>query len=208
MLYLASQSPRRQELLQRLGLPFAVLDVEVPEQRAPAETPVDYVRRVAAAKAAAGLSRLAAEADAVVIGADTEVVLDGGVFGKPRDAGDAGAMLRRLSGRTHEVVSAVSVLSAGRGAQALCVSQVRFADLDAATIAAYVAGGEAFGKAGAYAIQGAAQAFIAHLSGSYSAVMGLPLFETAGLLRQFALPPPFASGMPAACVAPTPGPAP
>lgn len=183
MLYLASQSPRRRELLARLGLAFAPLDIDVPEQRQPGEPPEDYVRRVAREKAGAGLLQVMAVAGAHVLGADTEVVLDDEVFGKPRDAADAAAMLRRLSGRTHRVISAVSLVSAAREAQAVSISEVSFAVLDAAAIAAYVATGEWDGKAGAYAIQGAAQAFVAHLSGSHSGVMGLPLYETARLLR-------------------------
>lgn len=185
MLHLASQSPRRRDLLARLGLAFGVLDIDIPEQRQPTEPPDDYVRRVAREKAGAGLLMVVAVPGALVLGADTEVILDGEVFGKPRDADDAAAMLRRLSGRTHRVLSAVSLVSAGRELQALSESEVTFANLDDATIAAYVASGEPNGKAGGYAIQGAAQAFIAHLSGSYSGVMGLPLFETAQLLRKF-----------------------
>jgi septum formation protein len=117
-----------------------------------------------------------------VLGADTEVVLDGVVFGKPRDDDDAAAMLRRLSGRAHQVLSAVWLVSAGRELRARSTSTVTFAGLDDADIARYVATGESAGKAGAYAIQGRAQAFIADLAGSYSGVMGLPLFETAQLL--------------------------
>ena len=183
MLYLASQSPRRRELLAHLGGPFTVLDVEVPERRAVGEPPEAYVRRVARDKAAAGYDRLHAAAGARVLGADTEVVLGDEVFGKPADAADAAAMLRRLSGRSHRVLSAVTLVDAAGEAQALSTSEVRFDTLDDATIDAYVAGGEWHGKAGAYAIQGSAQAFIAHLSGSYSGVMGLPLHETARLLR-------------------------
>lgn len=183
MLYLASQSPRRRELLAQLGIDFAVLDVEVPEQRAAGETPRDYVSRVARDKAHAGLARLGM-AGAYVLGADTEVVLDQEVFGKPCDNADAAAMLQRLSGRTHEVVSVVWVIDAMAAYNDICVSQVRFAELDAATIAAYVATGESFGKAGAYAIQGRGATLVEHLQGSYSGVMGLPLFETARLLRR------------------------
>lgn len=185
MLYLASQSPRRRELLARLGQPFACLDLDVPEQRQPGEPPEDYVRRVAREKAGAGLLQVMAIAGARVIGADTEVVLDDEVFGKPRDGADAAAMLARLSGRTHRVVSAVSLVSAAREAQVASVSEVSFGDLDQATIDAYIASGEWQGKAGAYAIQGDAQRFISHLSGSYSGVMGLPLYETARLLEGF-----------------------
>lgn len=188
MLYLASQSPRRRELLARLGLAFGVLDLDIPEQRQPGEPPEDYVRRVAREKAGAGLLKVVAVADAHVLGADTEVVLDDDadadqVLGKPRDAEEAAAMLRRLSGRTHRVISVVWLVSAARESQAVSISEVTFATLDEATVAAYLATGEWQGKAGAYAIQGAAQAFITHLSGSHSGVMGLPLHETAQLLR-------------------------
>jgi septum formation protein len=187
MLHLASHSPRRRELLARLGLEFGVLDVEVPELREPGEPPEDYVRRVAREKAGAGLLEAIAVPGALVLGADTEVVLDDRVFGKPVDADDAAAMLRALSGRTHRVISAVSLASAGREAQAVSESEVTFATLDADDIAAYLATDEWQGKAGAYAIQGRAQAFIPHLSGSFSGVMGLPLYETAQLLGQFGL---------------------
>ncbi|MGJ4728424.1 Maf family protein [Luteimonas sp. SDU101] len=185
MLHLASQSPRRRELLARLGVAFGIVDVDVPEQRAPGEPPEDYVRRVAREKAGAGLLEVVAVPGALVLGADTEVVLDDEVFGKPRDGADAAAMLRRLSGRTHEVISAVSLVSAGREAQVACISRVEFAPLDARDIDAYVASGEPMGRAGAYAIQGGAERFVRRLDGSYSGVMGLPLHETAALLRQF-----------------------
>lgn len=182
MLYLASQSPRRRQLLEQLGIDFRVLEVEVPEQRAPGEPPRDYVSRVARDKAQAGLAALAHASGVCVLGADTEVVLDEEVFGKPADAADAAAMLRRLSGRTHEVISTVWRLDASRAAVAVSVSRVRFASLDEVAVEAYVATGESFGKAGAYAIQGRGAALIEHLDGSYSGVMGLPLFETARLL--------------------------
>jgi septum formation protein len=187
MLHLASQSPRRRELLGRLGVEFGVLDIDVPERRGSAEAPADYVRRVAREKAGAGLLRVVGVPGAVVLGADTEVVLGDEVFGKPRDERDAAAMLRRLSGRTHEVISAVSLVSAGREAQAVSVSQVTFAELSDVLFAAYVASGEPMGKAGAYAIQGGGEAFITHLSGSYSGVMGLPMYETARLLAGFGI---------------------
>ncbi|WP_284398613.1 Maf family protein [Dyella lipolytica] len=191
MLYLASQSPRRRDLLGQLAATFSVLDVDVTEQRAIDESPKDYVHRVAHDKARAGLASLDANqrTDAIVLGADTEVVLDGDVFGKPRDVADATAMLHRLSGRTHEVISAVWLVCADRELGDVCVSRVRFAKLDEASIAAYVASGEPFGKAGAYAIQGRGATLIEHLEGSYSGVMGLPLFETARLLRNFGIVP-------------------
>jgi septum formation protein len=185
MLHLASRSPRRSELLARLGLDFGLLEIDIPEQRQPGEAPDDYGRRVAREKAGAGLLRVMAVPGAVVLGADTEVVLDDDVFGKPSDDADATAMLRRLSGRTHRVITAVSLVSASRELQAVSISEVTFAPLSDAGIAAYVATGEPRGKAGGYAIQGCAQAFITHLSGSYSGVMGLPLHETATMLRAF-----------------------
>ena len=194
MLHLASQSPRRRELLARLGVDFGLVEVDVPEQRQPAEPPEDYVRRVAREKAGAGLLEVVGVPGAVVLGADTEVVLDDEVFGKPRDGADAAAMLRRLSGRSHEVISAVSLVSAGREAQVVCMSRVSFAPLDERDIAAYVASGEPMGRAGAYAIQGGAERFVRRLEGSYSGVMGLPLHETAQLLRDFGI----ATGFPAA----------
>ncbi|HZX71967.1 MAG TPA: Maf family protein [Rhodanobacter sp.] len=189
MLHLASKSPRRRQLLQQIGVDFSVVEVEVVECRQATESPHDYVSRVARDKARAGLASLAggAHGAVVVLGSDTEVVLDDEVFGKPRDAADAAAMLGRLSGRTHEVISALWLVSDERESHDVCVSSVRFAALDEATIAAYVASGEPFGKAGGYAIQGRAAALVEHLHGSYSGVMGLPLFETAQLLRGFGI---------------------
>lgn len=185
MLYLASQSPRRRELLTQLGLDYGLLEVSVDEQRQSGEPAIDYVNRVAREKAGAGLLEVVAVPDAIVLGADTEVVLADVVYGKPTDADDAARMLRELSGRSHRVVTAVWLVSAGREEHAICESEVRFARLDEDQIAAYVDTGECMGKAGAYAIQGRAAAFIAHLSGSYSGVMGLPLYETSMLLRKF-----------------------
>ena len=185
MLYLASKSPRRAELLARLGLDFGVLDLDIPEHRQPNEPAEEYVRRVAREKAGAGLLTVMSVPHALVLGSDTEVILDDEVFGKPRYAADAAAMLRRLSGRTHQAVTAVSLVNAGREAQAVSVSEVSFAELGEDEIAAYVATGQADGKAGAYGIQGAAERFVRHLSGSYSGVMGLPLFETSRLLKSF-----------------------
>lgn len=184
-LFLASQSPRRRELLAQIGVDYERVDVDVPERREPGESPEDYVSRVAREKAGAGLLRLGAVPNALVLGADTEVVLDEEVFGKPADAADAAAMLRRLSGRAHRVVSTVWLVSAGREEHATSLSTVEFMPLDEAAIAAYVASGEAFGRAGAYAIQGRAGRFVRRLEGSYSGVMGLPLYETGELLRRF-----------------------
>ena len=189
MLYLASRSPRRTQLLTRLDRPFRALDLEVPEVRAADESALGYVQRVATDKAQAGLALVAADAEAVVIGSDTEVVLDGRVFGKPVDAQDAAAMLRALSGRTHQVMTAVAVVAHGRQDSVLVVSEVSFIEIDEAAIAAYVASGEPMGKAGAYAIQGGAERYIRHLAGSYSGVMGLPLQQTEQLLQAFGVSP-------------------
>ncbi|MEZ5464666.1 MAG: Maf family protein [Lysobacteraceae bacterium] len=191
MLHLASQSPRRRELLDQLGLRYGLLDVSVEEVRAVGEPPESYVSRVAREKAGAGLMTLSGDAKAVVLGADTEVVLGDEVFGKPANAVEAGDMLRRLSGKTHQVVSAVWAVSAGRESRRMQVSEVRFAELDDAMIESYCAGDEWRGKAGGYAIQGRAAAFIAELRGSYSGVMGLPLHETASLLQEFSIEIPF-----------------
>lgn len=188
-LFLASQSPRRRELLAQLGYSFEVIDAPIAEVRGASEAPLDYVQRVAREKAGAGLLTLAAVPDAVILAADTEVVLDDEVFGKPRDRADARAMLLRLAGRTHSVISAVSVLDRSREAERVVVSEVTMAILSDADVDAYLDTGESFGKAGAYAIQGRAAAFITHLLGSYSGVMGLPLYDTEQLLRQFNVQP-------------------
>lgn len=189
MLYLASKSPRRKQLLEQLGLTFRVLDVDVPERPHAGELPHDYVRRVTCDKARAGLAALADTAEAVVLAGDTEVVLDGEIFGKPSDAEAAAMMLRKLSGRVHEVVSVVC-LATPTGEQCACaVSRVHFDTLDKVAIAALLAGDEYRDKAGGYAIQGRAAACVSRLEGSYSAVMGLPLCETAHLLRRVGLWP-------------------
>ncbi len=186
MLYLASQSPRRRQLLEQIGVTFRVVDVEVPEHRAMAESPREYVSRVAREKARVGLVTLN-DAKAAVLGADTEVVLDDEVFGKPADASAAAAMLGRLSGRVHEVISTIWLVSHAGEWTETSVSRVRMPDLDEAIIASYIATGEPFGKAGAYAIQGHGATLIEHLDGSHSGVMGLPVFETARLLRAHGL---------------------
>ena len=147
MLYLASQSPRRRQLLEQIGVRFAILDVEVPEVRDPSETPEAYVGRVARAKATAGMACLGADSDAVVLAGDTEVVLGDEVFGKPVDAAHATAMLRRLAGRRHRVLSAVCCVGGQAATAAMNESIVEFASLSEERIAAYVASGEAFGRA-------------------------------------------------------------
>jgi nucleoside triphosphate pyrophosphatase len=181
MLYLASQSPRRRQLLAQIGFAFEPLDLDIPEVRASHETPRAYVARVAGEKAVAGRSTVSSMD--FVLAADTEVVLDDEVFGKPVDDDDAASMLRRLSGRTHEVVSTVWLMGPEFARSVTSVSQVRMMSLDHETIAQYLATGEHRGKAGAYAIQGHAGAFIEHLSGSFTGVMGLPLHETFLLLQ-------------------------
>lgn len=185
MFYLASRSPRRNELLARLDVPFHVLDLDVPEIRAAAESPAAYVRRVARDKARAGLALVAGDAQAVVLGSDTEVVLGERVYGKPADAADAAAMLRSLAGRTHRVITAVALVAQGREDDVVVESEVTFAAMGEHEIAAYVASGEPMGKAGGYAIQGMGERYVSHLAGSYSGVMGLPLQQTAALLREF-----------------------
>ncbi|MGZ8217684.1 Maf family protein [Methylomagnum sp.] len=185
LLILASASPRRRELLDQLGVAYEVLPADVEERPAPGEAPEAYVRRVAADKS------LAAQAlnggTRPVLAADTEVVLDGEILGKPRDFDHAADLLARLSGREHRVLSAVSLRLGGAHWEALSTSTVTFRDLTAEEIEAYWATGEPQGKAGAYAVQGLGAVFIRHLSGSYSGVMGLPLFETAELLRRIGI---------------------
>ncbi len=196
-LLLASRSPRRRELLEQAGIAFRVVDVLVDETVRPGEAPAAYVARVAADKARAAVQALPVDGRAPVLAADTSVVVDGKVLGKPADSQHAAAMLRRLSGRTHEVMTAVALADGARLHSALSTSRVRFRALSDADIDAYVATGEPVDKAGAYAIQGIAACFIEHLDGSYSGVMGLPLFETAQLLAQVGilLPPRSGVGM-------------
>ncbi|QXP85798.1 nucleoside triphosphate pyrophosphatase [Methylococcus sp. Mc7] len=184
-LILASTSPRRRELLGRFGLPFEVLAVEVEERPRSGEAAEDYVRRVASDKS--GQGRAMAPEETAVLAADTEVVLDGHIFGKPQGPEHAREMLGRLSGRTHEVLSAVSLRWGDRHWEALSVSRVRFRDIFPQEIDAYWASGEPADKAGAYAIQGRGELFVAELRGSFSGVMGLPLLETARLLQHLGL---------------------
>lgn len=190
--YLASQSPRRAQLLDQLGVRHVPLlaaadeDVEALEAERCGEAPALYVERVTRAKLAAARRRLAARAlpAAPILAADTTVALGARILGKPADADHARAMLAALAGRTHRVLTAVAVAAGRRTLFALSVSRVRFAALTARDIDTYVASGEAFGKAGAYAIQGRAAAWITHIAGSYTGIMGLPLHEAAHLLKQ------------------------
>jgi septum formation protein len=192
-IYLASQSPRRRQLLEQLGVAYQLLlpdadeDAEALEQVRPNEAPAAYVQRVTQLKLDAALQRLARRGlpDAPVLCSDTTVALGRVIFGKPADPADAVVMLAQLGGRTHRVLTAVALGLGPRREQVLSRSQVRFAPLGADDIQAYVSTGEPMGKAGAYGVQGRAAAFIAHISGSYSGIMGLPLFETAQLLRRF-----------------------
>jgi len=194
MIYLASKSPRRHELLRQLGVAFVELHLreapgrtrDIVEEAEDGEPAAHYVERIARTKAAVGWKRMEQRLlePHPVLGADTEVVLEGEVFGKPRDPGHARELLKRLSGRRHDVLTGVALKTADGVAFTLSSSQVTFRKLTAQEIERYVAGGEALDKAGAYAIQGRAGAFISRLEGSYSGVMGLPLFETAGLLAK------------------------
>lgn len=184
-LILASASPRRAELLERVGYTFTIRPADVDESVIHGEAAPDYAARVTAAKAVAVW-----EPGVVVVAADTCVVApDGQILGKPTDAVDALRMLRSLSGATHSVLSAVRVIGPdGRQLDVVASALVRLAPADPEVLAGYVAGGEPMDKAGAYGIQGRAGMFVEHLAGSYTGVMGLPLFETTQLLRRFAYP--------------------
>ncbi len=184
MIYLASQSPRRAELLRQIGVQYEVQVADVDESQVDGETPAEYVCRVARDKArvvARQLSRT--QKSPVVLAADTTIALDSDIIGKPLDCADCHRILRLLSAREHEVLSAVALATEGRLEHRLSRSQVRFKALTEREISAYCASAEPMDKAGAYAIQGMAAVFVERLEGSYSAVMGLPLYETAGLLR-------------------------
>jgi septum formation protein len=182
-LYLASRSPRRQELLRQVGLRFALLDADVEERRRPAQTPADYALATALAKARAAHP----PAPLPVLAADTDVVIDDEILGKPAGPEQARDMLRRLAGRTHEVYSGVAVVQGGLAETALSVTQVTFGPISDTEAAAYWASGEPAGKAGAYAIQGFGARFVRRIEGSYSGVMGLPLYETLQLLESFGI---------------------
>lgn len=194
VLYLASKSPRRQQLLRQLDVEFEALllreasgrDRDVLEVALDAEPASHYVERMARTKAQVGWQRMQNRklAERPVMGADTEVVLDGGVFGKPRDANDAARMLKRLAGRTHQVMTAVALRFGEHTEVEVSISRVTLRRLGAAEIERYVATGEPFDKAGAYGVQGRAAAFVSRLEGSYTGVVGLPLYETAAVLAR------------------------
>ena len=196
MIYLASRSPRRRELLTQMGVRFEPLlfregsrtDVDTDESVRPGEQPDDYVRRVTRMKVEAAWQRVVMRRGLQrkpVLAADTTVALTGEILGKPAGRDEAERMLRKLSGTQHRVLTAVAVQFEGRLEMAVSESLVTFAALDDARIAAYVQTGEPFDKAGGYGIQGRAGAFVERLEGSYTGVMGLPLYETANLLRLF-----------------------
>ena len=194
-LYLASQSPRRRQLLEQLGVTYELLlpdpqeDAEAIEAVLPGEAPARYVQRVTGLKLDAALARLKRRGlpPAPVLCSDTTVTLGRRIYGKPEDDRDAARMLGELAGATHRVLTAVAVGTPRRRLQALSTSRVTFEPLTRAQIQAYVATGEPSGKAGAYAIQGRAAMHVTQITGSYSGIMGLPMHETANLLRAFDL---------------------
>lgn len=187
-LYLASQSPRRSELLSQIGASFSVLSIHIDETPKSNESPEEYVLRLAKAKAIAGWN-ISEQHDKPVLGSDTAVVINNEILNKPQDSDDAIRMLGLLSGKTHKVMTAVALVAPSKDSidpelsDVISVSDVSFKELSAKEIKQYVNTGECNGKAGSYAIQGLAAAFITHLSGSYSGVMGLPLYETVELLN-------------------------
>ncbi|MGG2040637.1 nucleoside triphosphate pyrophosphatase [Pseudomonas paraeruginosa] len=187
-LYLASASPRRRELLAQIGVPLSVLSIAIDETPLPDEAPAAYVERLARGKAAAGLAMLAELGGGCVLGADTSVVIDGRILGKPADESDGLAMLAALSGREHQVLTAVA-LAAATGIEARVVEcRVRFRQIGRDEALRYWLSGEPADKAGGYAIQGLGAIFVSRIEGSYSAVVGLPLCETAELLGEFGIP--------------------
>ncbi|MCG8910643.1 MULTISPECIES: Maf family protein [unclassified Pseudomonas] len=187
-LYLASSSPRRRELLTQIGLPFHIVPASIDETPESGESAQAYVERLARSKALAGLNFLAQRADVCVLGADTAVVLDGRILGKPVDREDALAMLQALSGREHEVLTAVAVADRDRCEARVVSSRVTFREVSVEEAERYWETGEPQDKAGGYAIQGLAAVFVSRVEGSYSAVVGLPLCETSALLADFSIP--------------------
>ncbi|MBP3861985.1 Maf family protein [Pseudomonas fragi] len=190
-LFLASGSPRRRELLTQIGVPFNTVSAAIDETPLANESPAAYVERLAREKAQAGrLQLLKSIPDGAfcVLGADTAVVLDERILGKPVDEADALAMLMALSGRAHEVLTAIAIIDAGRCETRVVRSQVRFRNISKQEASLYWASGEPRDKAGGYAIQGLAAVFVTGLNGSYSAVVGLPVCETAELLGHFGIP--------------------
>jgi septum formation protein len=191
LVYLASLSPRRHELLLQIGIDHEVVGVDVDERRLAGEPPADYVVRLASAKAEAAAGSTAVAHTLPVLGAATAVVVDGEVLGKPRDRAEALGMLARLSGRTHEVVTGVALATTAGVFTRVSLSRVGFRELDEGEMACYWASGEPADKAGAYGIQGLGAVFVSRIEGSYSGVVGLPLFETAEMLRGAGIRLPF-----------------
>ena len=187
-LYLASGSPRRRELLTQIGVSFTAIGADIDETPLDHETPSAYVERLARGKAEAGRRALDAGVDGCVLGADTAVVLDGRILGKPVDQADSMTMLLSLSGREHDVLTAIAILDGQRCESRVVRSLVRFRSITEQEAMAYWASGEPRDKAGSYGIQGLGAVFVAGLEGSYSAVVGLPLCETAELLGHFGIP--------------------
>jgi septum formation protein len=187
-LFLASGSPRRRELLTQIGVPFSTVSADIDETPLIHESPSAYVERLARGKAEAGRGMVVCDSDFCVLGADTAVVLNGQILGKPVDEADACAMLMLLAGREHEVLTAIAVLDGERCESRVVRSLVRFRSIGGDEAAAYWASGEPRDKAGGYGIQGLGAVFVAQLNGSYSAVVGLPLCETAELLGDFGIP--------------------
>jgi len=187
-IYLASESPRRRELLQQIGVSFRLVGAAVDEAVLAGESARAYVARLAAAKADAGWQNCRDAQPAAVLAADTAVILDGRILGKPTDRRDAEDMLEQLSGRTHEVLTAIALCTATGRSSRISRSEVTFRAIAAGEVRAYWETGEPRDKAGAYAIQGRAAVFVADLRGSFSGVMGLPLFETAELLSDAGIP--------------------
>jgi septum formation protein len=190
--YLASQSPRRRQLLEQIGVQYELLlatseeDAESLEVVLPNEAPLTYVKRVTQLKLEAAVQRLKQRglANAPVLCADTTVALGRSILGKPENAADALRILKMLSGQTHRVLTAVALASGRKRVSAVSISQVTFAPMTLAEMKNYIATGEPMGKAGAYGVQGAAAAYISQIKGSYTGIMGLPLYETAQLLKQ------------------------
>lgn len=187
-LYLASGSPRRRELLTQIGVPFTAISADIDETPFAHESPSAYVERLARGKADAGRRSVVSGKPFCVLGADTAVVLDGKILGKPVDEADACAMLMMLSGKEHEVLTAIAVLEDERCESQVVRSLVRFRAISREEAAAYWASGEPKDKAGGYGIQGLGAVFVAGLNGSYSAVVGLPVCESAELLGRFGIP--------------------
>ncbi len=184
-LYLASASPRRQQLLTQIGVTYQVLPNNVLEEVQPDEIPLDYSCRLALAKAQGGWAAAERQDMKPVLGADTIVVFDGIILEKPKDMNDGIAMLRMLSGQTHEVITAVALVQGDRIETACSISHVKFREISTEEAESYWQSGEPLDRAGGYAIQGKAAVFIKRIEGSCSGVMGLPLFETAALLEKF-----------------------